>query len=258
MNPPQANAPPPDPLARRFGARAVEPEEKTRLVAGVFRSVAGRYDLMNDLMSGGLHRLWKARLIAAMRPRPDRLLLDVAGGTGDVARGWLKAAGSAGSAVLCDINPAMIRAGRPRLIEAGQLGQLRLVCGSAEALPLPDRSVDVYAIAFGLRNVTHIDTALGEARRVLRPGGRFFCLEFSDVVLPVLDRLYRLYGDVVIPRLGAWVAGDAESYRYLIESIRQFPPAPALAERMAEAGLEAVRFTRMTGGITALHRALRT
>ena len=244
--------------SRWFGDRAVEPDQKTDLVRGVFSSVAGRYDLMNDLMSGGIHRLWKARLIAAIRPRPGERLLDVAGGTGDISMRFLAAAGPGASATICDLSEDMVRVGRDRAIDRGRVAGLGFVVGNAESLPLDDASVDVYTIAFGLRNVTRIDPALAEARRVLKPGGRFFCLEFSRVVLPALRRLYDAYSYAAIPRLGQLVAGDRDSYQYLVESIRRFPDQPALAERMTAAGLARPGWQNLSGGIAAIHTGWRT
>ncbi len=246
-----------DPEARWFGDRPVDPREKTPLVRGVFASVATRYDLMNDLMSGGVHRLWKAAFVERMQPRPGELLLDVAGGTGDISRRFLARAGEGARAVVCDLSPEMVAVGRDRSIDAGRLRGLDFVVGNAESLPLADRSVDVFAIAFGLRNVTHIDAALAEARRVLKPGGRFYCLEFSRVVAEPARRLYDAYSFAVIPRLGAVVAGDRGSYQYLVESIRRFPPQPELAERMAAAGLYRPRWRNLSGGIAAIHWAWR-
>ena len=250
-----------------FGDRPVDPSDKTRLVHGVFDSVSGRYDLMNDLMSGGVHRLWKSRLIAAMRPRAGERLIDVAGGTGDISIRFIEAAeagsaaengaGSGTSATICDLTEGMVRIARDRAVDRGLVGALDVVVGNAESLPVADRSADAYVIAFGLRNVTHIDPALAEARRVLRPGGRFFCLEFSHVVLPVLRRLYELYSFNVIPRLGGIVANDRDSYQYLVESIRRFPPQEELAERMKAAGLWRPRWVNLSGGIAAIHSARR-
>lgn len=240
-----------------FGTRRVAPEEKTAAVHGVFTSVARRYDLMNDLMSGGLHRVWKDRFVARTRPQPGQTLLDVAGGTGDIARRWLSAAGPESRAVLCDLTESMLRVGRDRLIDAGLAGRADTVVGNAESLPLPDRSVDTYTIAFGLRNVTRIDTALAEARRVLRPGGRFFCLEFTHPPDPGFRSVYRLYSNAVIPTLGATIARDRESYAYLVESIAKMPTQEALAERMERAGLEKARYVNMTGGIVAIHSGWR-
>ena len=243
-----------------FGFRQVPVAEKKKLVRGVFDSVAGKYDLMNDLMSGGIHRLWKDQLIQMLCPRPGEHLLDVAGGTGDVAFRFLTAAERPGERKLdparvtvCDINHAMLSVGRDRAIDRGILRGIDWVCGDAEQLPVPSGSIDCYTIAFGLRNVTDIDRALSEARRVLRPGGRFLCLEFSKVTAPLLEKPYDFYSFEVLPRLGQWVAGDADSYRYLAESIRRFPPQQELVARMEQAGLERVRYRNLTGGVAAIH-----
>jgi len=250
-----------------FGFRTVKTEEKKTLVRGVFDSVAGRYDLMNDLMSGGIHRLWKGALIDWLNPRPGQHLLDVAGGTGDIAFRFLERTRPRNvqpgdvppmaRVTVCDITNSMVSVGRDRAIDRGILGGIDWVVGDAEALPLPDRSVDCYTIAFGLRNVTRIDQALAEARRVLRPGGRFICLEFSKVAVPALAKPYDVYSFEVLPRLGRWVAGDEESYRYLAESIRRFPPQEELAERMRAVGFEQVKYRNLTGGIAALHSGWR-
>jgi demethylmenaquinone methyltransferase/2-methoxy-6-polyprenyl-1,4-benzoquinol methylase len=240
-----------------FGRREVDASEKPGLVRDVFRSVAGRYDLMNDLMSLGIHRLWKDALLDRLRPRPGEALLDVAGGTGDIAFRILDRTDGQASVTVLDLTEDMLRVGRDRAVDSGRFGPLCWVCGDAETLPLPDACFDAYTIAFGLRNVTHIDRALAEARRVLKPGGRFLCLEFSRVVLPVLDRAYALWSDNVLPRLGGAVASDRESYVYLVESIRRFPPQEELAERIRAAGLEQVRYTNLSGGIAALHGAWR-
>ncbi|HUN46823.1 MAG TPA: bifunctional demethylmenaquinone methyltransferase/2-methoxy-6-polyprenyl-1,4-benzoquinol methylase UbiE [Stellaceae bacterium] len=240
-----------------FGFQQVPLDEKQHLVRRVFEAVAPRYDLMNDLMSGGVHRLWKAEMIRWLRPRPRQTLLDVAGGTGDVAERFLNAAGAGATAILCDINRAMVEAGRDRAIDRGRVGDILWICGDAEALPVASASVDAVTIAFGLRNVTRIDAALAEMRRVLRPGGRFCCLEFSHVEQPMLARLYDLYSFNVLPRLGQVVAGDRDAYQYLVESIRRFPPQRELSERMAAAGFEQVRFRNLSGGIAALHSGWR-
>ena len=239
-----------------FGFRDVPVEDKAPLVRGVFERVAGNYDLMNDLMSGGVHRLWKAELIATVAPRAGEVLLDVAGGTGDIATRFLAAAGEA-RAVICDINGAMLEFGRDRAIDSGHLTGLNWIAGDAENLPVASSSVDVYTIAFGLRNVTRIDAALAEARRVLRPGGRFFCLEFSRVVVPGLAQLYDLYSFNVLPLLGQLVASDREAYQYLAESIRRFPPQDELVQRMEAAGLGRPRYRNLSGGIAAIHSAWR-
>ena len=244
------------PESQWFGFRKVDPAAKTGLVRDVFARVAGRYDLMNDLMSGGVHRLWKAALINQIRPRDGQRLLDVAGGTGDISFRALQAA-PALLPTLCDINPAMLAVGRDRAIDRGLLGRIEFAVGNAEQLPIASRSMDLYTIAFGLRNVTNIDAALAEARRVLRPGGRFYCLEFSHVTVPGLAALYDRYSFSVLPRIGGLVAGDREAYQYLVESIRQFPNQQALAERMAAAGLGQVKVRNLSGGIAAIHSGWR-
>src|SRR5579864_4005479 len=228
-----------------FGARQVPLADKQALVDDVFHSVAPRYDLMNDLMSLGLHRAWKDALVTALDPPKTRpcALLDIAGGTG----------GEQTRATVCDINADMLAVGRERAI-AHHLGDaITFTEGNAEALPFADRSFDAVTIAFGIRNVPRIDVALGEAFRVLRIGGKFLCLEFSAVDVPGLDRLYDFYSFNVIPALGRAVVGDAESYRYLVESIRRFPRPDAFAAMLRAAGFRRVSFQQMTGGIVALH-----
>ena len=243
--------------AADFGFRRVPADEKPGLVRDVFDRVAGRYDLMNDLMSGGIHRLWKQEFIDRLNPRPGETILDVAGGTGDIALGILRRRGAQGPLIVCDLTPAMVAAGRDRAIDEGHLAGIEWLCGDAEALPVAGASIDAYAIAFGLRNVTHIDAALAEARRVLKPGGRFFCLEFSRVRSPAFARLYDLYSFHVLPRLGRLVARDGEAYRYLVESIRRFPAQDELAARIEAAGLGLARYRNLTGGIAAIHSAWR-
>jgi len=238
-----------------FGFRTVREEEKAPLVRAIFDDVATRYDLMNDVMSIGIHRLWKDGLIDWLRPRPDMTLLDVGGGTGDIAFRFRARGG--GPVMVCDINREMLSVGRDRATDRNALAGISWVCGDAETLPLPDRSVDAYTIAFCLRNVTHIDGALAEARRVLKPGGRFLCLEFSQVVLPILRRLYDRYSFDILPRIGAMVAGNRDAYQYLVESIRKFPPQEDLASRMRVAGLDQVRYRNFSGGIAALHSGWR-
>jgi demethylmenaquinone methyltransferase/2-methoxy-6-polyprenyl-1,4-benzoquinol methylase len=234
-----------------FGFRDVPVAEKAKRVRAVFDSVAARYDLMNDLMSGGVHRLWKRALAHEARPRRGETFLDLAGGTGDIAF----ALSDAGAEVrVCDINEVMLRQGRARAMQR----RLDWVAGDAMALPFASAAFDAATIAFGLRNVTDPDAALREIRRVLKPGGRFLCLEFSRVALPALDKLYDAYSFSVLPKLGQWVAGDAESYRYLAESIRRFPPQAEFARRMAQAGFSRPRWRNLSGGIVAIHSGWRT
>ena len=243
-----------------FGYRTVDLDAKKGMVDDVFRSVARRYDLMNDLMSGGLHRAWKDALVTAANPPRNEQpfsLLDVAGGTGDIAFRVVAAGGAGTSATVCDINPDMLTVGRERAAERGLDASVAFVDGNAEALPFPDKSFDAYTIAFGIRNVPRIEVALAEAFRVLRPGGRFLCLEFSTVDVPGLDALYDLYSFNVIPALGRSVAGDAEAYRYLVESIRRFPKPQAFAAMIAAAGLRRASAQPLTGGIVALHSGWR-
>lgn len=237
-----------------FGFRTVPRAEKQGLVREVFDSVAPRYDLMNDLMSLGIHRAWKRQFVAALDPRPGRSLLDLAGGTGDITYGWRARGG--GEAILSDINASMLGVGRSRGDAQGIGGVLYLVA-DAEKLPLPDRCVDRVSIAFGLRNCTDKPAVLAEARRVLRPGGRFLCLEFSRVQVAALRPLYDAWSFQVMPRLGRLVAGDAESYQYLAESIRTFPDQETLARMMREAGLRRVEARNLTGGIVAIHSGWR-
>lgn len=251
----------PNPEREWFGEKKVSAAEKTALVRGVFDSVAGKYDIMNDLMSGGLHRLWKDRLIRMIRPRPGMAFLDVAGGTGDIAFRIRKALGARANEspaiTICDLNAEMLAVGRDRAVDRGWITGFEWITGNAEALPFPDQSFDVYTIAFGLRNVTHIDTALREARRVLKPGGRFYCLEFSRVDEPFLAKLYDLYSFNVIPAVGQAVAKDRDSYQYLVESIRKFPPQKELCRRMAAAGFARARHTNLNFGIVAIHEGWR-
>jgi len=249
-----------DPAAETdFGFRRVPEAAKAPLVRAVFDSVANRYDLMNDLMSGFIHRLWKDAMVAWLAPRPGQTLLDVAGGTGDVACRALKRLKpeQGGAAIICDANEQMLDVGRIRAIDDGIIAGIEWVCGDAEALPVADRSVDLYTIAFGLRNVTHIDRALAEARRVLKPGGRFMCLEFAPAAAPWLAPAYDLYSFRILPLIGQAVTGDRDAYAYLVESIRRFPPQAVLCDLIEVAGLERPRFRNLTGGIAALHSAWR-
>ena len=246
-------------MVASFGYRDVPAAEKAKLVRGVFSSVAKRYDLMNDLMSAGVHRLWKDAMVEWLNPQPGQLVLDIAGGTGDIAFRIAELARSRGGharVVVCDINAEMIAEGMQRASQTEE-PDLCWVCGDAESLPVPDSSMDACAIAFGIRNVTHIEAALAEARRVLKPGGRFLCLEFSRVDAPGLDVLYERYSFAVLPRLGEWVAKDGEAYRYLAESIRRFPAQAAFAQMIARAGLSRVKVRNLAGGIAAMHSAWR-
>jgi len=249
-----------------FGEKTVSLSDKQGLVDDVFHSVARRYDLMNDLMSGGLHRAWKDALVTAVNPppkgRPGRLhektdkdfaLLDLAGGTGDVAFRVVEAGGAGTRVTVYDINADMLAVGRERARERGHDEAVTFEQGNAEELPYPDRRFDCVTIAFGIRNVPRIERALAEAYRVLRVGGRFLCLEFSAVTVPGIDALYELYSFNVIPRIGAAVTGDREAYQYLVESIRKFPRPERFAEMMRAAGFRRVSFTPMTAGVVALH-----
>jgi demethylmenaquinone methyltransferase/2-methoxy-6-polyprenyl-1,4-benzoquinol methylase len=243
-----------------FGFRDVPLNDKQTLVNDVFHSVAQRYDLMNDLMSGGLHRLWKELMINALNPpRGDTpfALLDVAGGTGDIAFRAANAAGSGFKATVCDINSDMLAVGRDRAIKQHLDERISFVEGNAEQLAFPDKTFDAYTIAFGIRNVPRIDLALHEAYRVLRPGGRFLCLEFSTVDVPGLDRIYDLFSFNVIPPLGRAVTGDAEAYRYLVESIRKFPRPAAFADMIGAAGFSRASWQSFSGRIVALHSGWR-
>jgi demethylmenaquinone methyltransferase/2-methoxy-6-polyprenyl-1,4-benzoquinol methylase len=240
-----------------FGFRDVDPEAKPGLVRGVFDRVARRYDLMNDLMSGGVHRLWKDAMAARMNPQPGETIVDCAGGTGDMARRYarlarraqLRRGGADAQVLVIDYNAEMIAAG----IEKGVEPEIAWAVGDAQRLPLPDGCAEAYSIAFGIRNVTDISAALREARRVLKPGGRFLCLEFSRPVSEALRRAYDAYSFRIIPEIGQRVAGDRESYQYLVESIRRFPDQRRFAGMMEEAGFSRVDVTNFTGGVAALH-----
>lgn len=237
-----------------FGFERVALDEKQGRVDSVFHSVARRYDIMNDLMSAGLHRAWKAQLVSMLRPSQNRAFahLDVAGGTGDVAF-KVVGAGAGASATVCDINGEMLKVGKQRAEKRGLESRVEFVQGNAEALPFPSGSFDGYTIAFGIRNVPRIQLALDEAYRVLKPGGRLLVLEFSPEVIPGIDRVYDFYSFNVIPPLGRLVTGDAEPYQYLVESIRKFPRPEAFAEMIRKAGFGRVEITPMTGGIVCLH-----
>ncbi|KAK6152160.1 hypothetical protein DH2020_014795 [Rehmannia glutinosa] len=258
-----------------FGYKEVREEEKSQMVGNVFTSVASSYDLMNDLMSGGLHRLWKERLVSKLNPFPGMKHLDVAGGTGDVAFRILESINNVGRRAMrdihddnvldetqifvCDINPNMLNVGKKRAQERGFGDNKSLVWveGDAEALKFEDGSMDGYTIAFGIRNVTHIEKALAEAHRVLKRGGRFLCLELSHVELPIFKDLYDYYSFSVIPALGELVAGDRESYQYLVESVRRFPSQEKFAKMIAEAGFDKVEYENLVGGVVAIHSGLK-
>ena len=242
------------PPATHFGFESVSWDEKEKKVGAVFHSVAKNYDLMNDLMSGGLHRVWKDVLVGMVRPSHTRPFhhLDVAGGTGDVAFRVIEGGGPETDVTVLDINPNMLAVGRERAEKLNLLG-LTFVEGNAEELPLPDNTFDAYTIAFGIRNVPRIDKALREARRVLKRGGRFLCLEFSDVDMPMLDRIYEAYSFSAIPAIGKVITGDGAPYRYLVESIRKFPDAPTVRDMIEDAGFQRASFTRLTGGVVAIH-----
>jgi demethylmenaquinone methyltransferase/2-methoxy-6-polyprenyl-1,4-benzoquinol methylase len=238
-----------------FGYRDVPRAEKSRLVREVFESVAPRYDVMNDLMSLGIHRIWKRIFVNAIAASPREALLDLAGGTGDI--GFAAKQRGAGRVILSDVNPAMLAVAQDRALERGLAQGITFLCADAERLPLPDRSVEKISMAFGLRNCTDKEAVLREARRVLRPGGRFHCLEFSRVEIDALAKVYDLWSFQVLPRIGARVAKDAESYRYLAESIRMFPDQESLAGMMRKAGLERVAYRNLSGGIVAIHTGWR-
>jgi demethylmenaquinone methyltransferase/2-methoxy-6-polyprenyl-1,4-benzoquinol methylase len=243
-----------------FGFKTVPLTDKQARVDGVFHSVARRYDLMNDLMSGGLHRAWKDALVTAVNPpKNDRAfaLLDVAGGTGDIALRVVDAGGTGIRATVCDINEDMLAVGRERVAQRGRGDVINFMQGNAEKIPFPDKRFDAVTIAFGIRNVPRIDRALAEAHRVLKIGGRFLCLEFSSVDVPGLDALYELYSFNVIPAVGQAVTGDREAYRYLVESIRKFSKPKAFAQMLTDAGFRRTSFTPMTGGVVALHSGWR-
>ncbi|HMN92536.1 MAG TPA: bifunctional demethylmenaquinone methyltransferase/2-methoxy-6-polyprenyl-1,4-benzoquinol methylase UbiE [Hydrogenophaga sp.] len=237
-----------------FGFKTVDEREKAQRVRSVFDSVAPRYDLMNDLMSAGLHRLWKRYTLTVAQAQPGDQVLDIAGGTGDLSLGLARQVGPTGLVVHTDINEAMLREGRDRLLNEGVV--LPSTVCDAEKLPFADGSFDIVSVAFGLRNMTHKDQALAEMHRVLRPGGKLLVLEFSKVAKP-LEKAYDWYSFSVLPRLGRWVAGDADSYRYLAESIRMHPGQEELRQMMKQAGFGHVDVHNLTGGVVALHLGIK-
>jgi demethylmenaquinone methyltransferase/2-methoxy-6-polyprenyl-1,4-benzoquinol methylase len=241
-----------DGATTHFGFQTVPEAEKAGRVHEVFTSVAARYDLMNDLMSARIHRLWKEAMLDWLAPRRGMALLDVAGGTGDIAFRFLRRVNGEADATVCDMTEAMLAEGRRRA-EAERASHVEWVCGDAMALPFPDASFDAYTIAFGIRNVTRVQDALAEAFRVLKPGGRFMCLEFSRVPQPALAKAYDLYSFNVIPPLGQAVTGDRDSYQYLVESIRRFPPQERFKAMIEDAGFERVAYRNMTLGVAAAH-----
>ncbi|MCE3231418.1 MAG: ubiE [Alphaproteobacteria bacterium] len=241
-----------------FGFEAVSSFEKTRRVKDVFRRVAPNYDLMNDLMSLGIHRLWKDHLVWRLDLPKNAQVLDVAGGTGDIAFRLAKTYPHLNLRItVCDLTPAMVEIGRDRAINQGMLQNIDWTCGNAENLPMADCSVDLYTIAYGLRNVTHIDKALAEAFRVLKPGGKFVCLEFSQLTTPLLQRAYDFYSFQLLPALGEWVAKDRNAYQYLVESIRQFPDQETLADMIKAAGFSSVDWQNLCKGISCIHTSVK-
>lgn len=241
-----------------FGFESVSPGEKTRRVRDVFNRVAQKYDVMNDLMSCGIHRLWKDWFVQELPVKNGMKILDVAGGTGDIPLKLLKTYPHLDLHVtVCDLTPNMIEVGRDRAINQGVVHSIDWVCGNAESLPLPDESVDLYTIVFGLRNVTHIDKALQEALRVLKPGGTFVCLEFSKVAFPPLASLYDTYSFTFLPWLGEVVAQDREAYQYLVESIRRFPDQETLGALLKEVGFSSIHWQNWLGGVSCVHKAIK-
>ena len=240
-----------------FGFQDVPESQKARKVAEVFHSVAAKYDLMNDVLSGGMHRLWKRFTIELSGVRPGNRVLDIAGGTGDLTRKFSSLVGPSGQVVLADINDSMLKVGRDRLLDKGVAGNVVFVQADAEKLPFPDNHFDVVTIAFGLRNVTHKEDALRSMLRVLKPGGRLLVLEFSKPANPVLAKAYDTYSFSFMPLAGKLITNDADSYRYLAESIRMHPDQETLKAMMVEAGFERVTYHNMTGGIVALHRGIK-
>lgn len=238
-----------------FGYTSVEADEKTERVREVFSRVAAKYDVMNDFMSGGVHRLWKRAFVRRIRPQSHHDILDVAGGTGDIS--FLMYKNGKSNITVSDINAEMLKVGQARAADRGLLGKLKWQQANAEELPFDDNSFDIYTIAFGLRNVTHIDKALREAYRVLRPGGRFYCLEFSRPAYEPLRKMYDVYSFKIIPHIGELVADDRDSYQYLVESIRQFPHQQGLKLKLEDAGFKHAKFENLSGGIAAIHSGVK-
>ena len=245
-----------NPESTSFGEETVTPDEKTSRVFGVFDNVASRYDVMNDVMSGGIHRIWKDKFIRMINPKPGEKILDVAGGTGDIAFRHYKHTNGKADITVSDINPAMLEVGKDRAYDRA-ITNMQWVEANAEKLPFKKDEFDIYTIAFGLRNVTHIDTALKEAARVLKKGGVFYCLEFSHVDHPIVKKIYDGYSDHLIPKFGEVIAKDRKSYQYLVESIRKFPRREALRQRLLDAGFSSASYETMTFGVVAIHRAVK-
>jgi demethylmenaquinone methyltransferase/2-methoxy-6-polyprenyl-1,4-benzoquinol methylase len=243
-------------MTHYFGYEEVDAKEKTKRVKSVFSNVASKYDIMNDFMSGGVHRLWKRTFVRRIAPKIHHKILDVGGGTGDISFLMYKDSNGADITV-SDINPDMLKVGEARAVDKGLLGKLKWQVVNAEEVPFEDNTFDIYTIAFALRNVTHIDKALSEAYRVLKPGGKFYCLEFSKPVYEPLQKIYDAFSFKIIPQIGAMVANDRESYQYLVESIRQFPHQQGLKIRMEDAGFKNVKFENLTGGIAAIHSGVK-
>ncbi|SDI37760.1 2-octaprenyl-6-methoxy-1,4-benzoquinone methylase /demethylmenaquinone methyltransferase [Ferrimonas sediminum] len=237
-----------------FGYKTVEADKKAEMVADVFHSVASKYDLMNDLMSFGVHRYWKRFTIECAAARPGMKVLDLAGGTGDLTKKFSQLVGEKGEVVLADINDSMLKVGRAKLQDQGVVGNVNYVQANAEALPFPDNHFDIITIAFGLRNVTEKEKALASMNRVLKPGGKLLVLEFSKPLSPMMQKAYDFYSFQVIPKMGSMVAGDAESYQYLSESIRMHPDQETLKQMMLNAGFDQADYVNMTNGVVALHR----
>ena len=240
-----------------FGYQEVPVEEKVQRVADVFHSVAGKYDLMNDLMSGGIHRLWKRLTIEQSGARAGMKVLDIAGGTGDLTQKFSRIVGPDGKVVLADINESMLKVGRDKLLDSGAAGNIEYVQANAECLPFADNTFDILTIAFGLRNVTDKDAALRSMQRVLKPGGKLMVLEFSKTRNPLLTKAYDFYSFNILPQMGRLIAHDAESYRYLAESIRMHPDQETLKQMMEAAGFVNCRYQNMTGGVVALHTGIK-
>ncbi len=246
-----------DPSNTHFGFKTVEREQKAGMVAGVFHSVAAKYDVMNDLMSAGIHRIWKRFTIEISGVRPGNQVLDIAGGTGDLAAKFSKIVGSEGRVVLADINDSMLKVGRDKLTDLGIVGNIEYTQANAEALPFPDNTFDCITIAFGLRNVTDKDKALRSMLRVLKPGGRLLVLEFSKPENEVLNKVYDSYSFNLLPKIGKLITDDEDSYRYLAESIRMHPDQETLKSMMEDAGFARCEYHNMTGGIVAVHKGLK-